>query len=171
MSIDLIIYLLGGLTIGSALMVIISKHPVRSVLYLILTFFLISANYIMLNAQFVAIVNIIVYAGAIMVLFLFVLMLLNLSKENEPNTSFFTKIAAVIAGGALLLVLIAAIKDSVVMKVTEKVAENNQGLVENLGQLLFTKYVLPFEVSSILFISAMVGAVLLAKRDKSTIIE
>jgi NADH-quinone oxidoreductase subunit J len=170
MSIDLIIYLLGGLTIGSALMVIISKHPVRSVLYLILTFFLISANYIMLNAQFVAIVNIIVYAGAIMVLFLFVLMLLNLSKENEPKTSLFTKIAAVIAGGTLLLVLIAAIKDSIVMPITEKIVENNQGLVENLGQLLFTKYVLPFEVSSILFISAMVGAVLLAKRDKSTVI-
>lgn len=167
MSIDLIIYLLGGLTIGSALMVILSKHPVRSVLYLVLTFFLISANYIMLNAQFVAIVNIIVYAGAIMVLFLFVLMLLNLSKENEPRSSLFIKLSAAFAGGSLLVVMIAAIKDSVVLQVAEKVTDNNQGLVENLGHLLFTKYVLPFEVSSILFISAMVGAVLLAKRDKS----
>ena len=171
MSIDLIIYLLGGLTIGSALMVILSKHPVRSVLYLVLTFFLISANYVMLNAQFVAIVNIIVYAGAIMVLFLFVLMLLNLSKETEPKTSLFMMLASVFAGGSLLLVFIAAIKDSVVLQLTEKVTDNNQGLVENLGHLLFTKYVLPFEVSSILFISAMVGAVLLAKRDKSTIIQ
>jgi NADH-quinone oxidoreductase subunit J len=166
MSIDLIIYLLGGLTIGSALMVILSKHPVRSVLYLVLTFFLISANYIMLNAQFVAIVNIIVYAGAIMVLFLFVLMLLNLSKENEPKSSLFIKLSAAFAGGSLLVVLVAAVKDSVVVKVSENV-DNNVGLVENLGQMLFTKYVLPFEVSSILFISAMVGAVLLAKRDKS----
>lgn len=171
MSIDLIIYLLGGLTIGSALMVILSKHPVRSVLYLVLTFFLISANYIMLNAQFVAIVNIIVYAGAIMVLFLYVLMMLNLRKETEPNTSFFIKLASAFAGGSLLVVLVAAVKDSVVFEVATKVTENNQGLVENLGHLLFTKYVLPFEVSSILFISAMVGAVLLAKRDKSTIIE
>ena len=76
MSLDLIFYILGGLTIGTALMVVLSKHPVRSVLYLVLTFFLISANYVLMNAQFIAIVNIIVYAGAIMVLFLFVLMLL-----------------------------------------------------------------------------------------------
>jgi NADH-quinone oxidoreductase subunit J len=166
MSLELLIYMLGGLTIGSALMVILSKHPVRSVLYLILTFFLISANYIMLNAQFIAIVNIIVYAGAIMVLFLFVLMLLNLSKENEPKTSMLVKIAASLAGGSLIVVLIAAVKDSIVLKTAEVVTENNQGLIENLGQLLFTKYVLPFEISSILFISAMVGAILLAKREK-----
>ena len=76
MSLDLVFYLLGGLTIGTALMVVLSNHPMKSVLYLVLTFFLISANYVLMNAQFVAIVNIIVYAGAIMVLFLFVLMLL-----------------------------------------------------------------------------------------------
>jgi NADH-quinone oxidoreductase subunit J len=171
MSIELIVYMLGGLTVGSALMVILSKHPVRSVLYLILTFFLISANYIMLNAQFVAIVNIIVYAGAIMVLFLFVLMLLNLSKENEPKTSLLVKVGSSIAGGSLLLVIIAALKDTAIMEMNEKITVNGSGLIENLGHLLFTKYVLPFEVSSILFISAMVGAVLLAKRDKTTIIE
>ncbi|MES2587998.1 MAG: NADH-quinone oxidoreductase subunit J [Bacteroidota bacterium] len=168
-TIELIIYILGGLTIGSALMVILSKHPVRSVIYLILTFFLISANYIMLNAQFVAIVNIIVYAGAIMVLFLFVLMLLNLSKENEPKSSILIKLSAALAGGSLIVVLIAGVKDSVVLGLTEKVTDNNSGLIENLGNLLFTKYVLPFEVSSILFISAMVGAVLLAKREKQII--
>jgi NADH-quinone oxidoreductase subunit J len=170
MSIELIVYMLGGLTVGSALMVILSKHPIRSVLYLILTFFLISANYIMLNAQFVAIVNIIVYAGAIMVLFLFVLMLLNLSKENEPKTSLLVKIGASIAGGSLILVLVAALKDSVIHYAGE-VTVNDSGLIKHLGQLLYTKYVLPFEVSSILFISAMVGAVLLAKRDKTKIIE
>lgn len=168
MSLAYIIYALGGLTIGSALMVVLSKHPVRSVMYLVLTFFLISANYIFMNAQFVAIVNIIVYAGAIMVLFLFVLMLLNLSKENEPKSSLLIKLAASLAGGSFIIVLIAALKDSVVLKMNET-AGNNQGLVENLGKLLFEKYVLPFEVSSILFISAMVGAILLAKREKQVI--
>lgn len=167
-SLEIIAIVLGGLTIGSALMVILSPHPVRSVLYLILTFFLISGNYIMMNAQFIAVVNIIVYAGAIMVLFLFVLMLLNLSKDNEPKTSLKMKFAATFAGGALLTVLIAALKDSVVMPKTT-LLENQQGMVENLGQLLFTKYVLPFEISSILFIAAMVGAVLLAKREKQII--
>lgn len=168
-TIQLIVYLLGGLTVGSALMVILSKHPVRSVLYLVLTFFLISANYIMLNAQFVAIVNIIVYAGAIMVLFLFVLMLLNLSKENEPKASLLVKLAASLAGGSLLIVLVAAAKDSMMFKMADHVVNNEMGLVKDLGYLLFHDYVLPFEVSSILFIAAMVGAVLLAKREKNII--
>jgi NADH-quinone oxidoreductase subunit J len=167
-SLEIIATVLGGLTIGSALMVVLSPHPVRSVLYLILTFFLISGNYILMNAQFIAVVNISVYAGAIMVLFLFVLMLLNLSKDNEPKSSIKMKIAATFAGGALLTVLIAALKDSVILPKTEML-ENQQGMVENLGQLLFTKYVLPFEMSSILFIAAMVGAVLLAKREKQII--
>lgn len=161
---DIIVYGLGGLTIGSALMVILHSHPIRSVLYLILTFFFISANYILLNAQFVAVVNIIVYAGAIMVLFLFVLMLLNLSKETEPKTSPFMKIIAAIAGGSLLLVLIAAVKDSAIVAVPAT-KEIGIGLVKNLGNLLFSKYVLPFEISSVLFIGAMVGAVLLAKKE------
>lgn len=169
MSLELIASILGGLTIGSALMVVISKHPVRSVLYLVLTFFMISSNYILMNAQFIAVVNIIVYAGAIMVLFLFVLMLLNLSKENEPKTSIFIRLAAIVAGGILFTVLIAALKDGVVLAQTSMVDANDQGLVQNLGNLLFTKYVLPFEVSSVLFIAAMVGAVLLAKREKQII--
>jgi NADH-quinone oxidoreductase subunit J len=169
MSLELIATILGGLTIGSALMVVISKHPVRSVLYLVLTFFMISANYVLMNAQFLAIVNIIVYAGAIMVLFLFVLMLLNLSQENEPKTSLFVKLASVITGGLLFVVLIAAFKDGVIVAQTAGIDGNEQGLVQNLGQLLFSKYVVPFEVSSVLFIASMVGAILLAKREKQTI--
>lgn len=177
MSTEMIIAtVLGGLTVGSALMVVLSHHPVRSVLYLVVTFFLITANYVMMNAQFIAIVNIIVYAGAIMVLFLFVLMLLNLNRENEPRSSVFMKVAAFVAAGILFTVLFAATRDAVVASgspatVLEatNIDPNEIGLVENLGKLLFTKYVLPFEISSILFIAAMVGAVLLAKRDKQTI--
>ena len=169
MSLETIFYLLGGLTIGTAFMVVLSKHPVRSVLFLVVTFFMITANYVLMNAQFIAIVNIIVYAGAIMVLFLFVLMLLNLNKENEPRGSLLMTFGAIIAAGGLLTVFVAAIRDAVVAQPTLDENSANAGLVENLGQLLFTKYVLPFEVSSILFIAAMVGAVLLAKRDKKTI--
>lgn len=169
MSLEILFYILGGLTVGTALMVVLSKHPVRSVLFLILTFFLISANYVLLNAQFVAIVNIIVYAGAIMVLFLFVLMLLNLNKENEPRGSMMATFGAAIAAGSLLVVVIAATRDATLATAQLSNTSAEAGLVENLGQLLFNKYVLPFEVSSILFISAMVGAVLLAKRDKQTI--
>jgi NADH-quinone oxidoreductase subunit J len=169
MSYETLAWILGTLTICSALMVIISKHPVRSVLYLVLTFFMISSNYILMNAQFIAVVNIIVYAGAIMVLFLFVLMLLNLSKENEPRSPILMKLAAVVAGGILFTVFIAALKDGITTAIPSTVDAGSQGLVENLGMLLFTKYVLPFEVSSVLFIAAMVGAVLLAKREKQII--
>lgn len=169
MSLEMIFYILGGLTIGTALMVVLSKHPVRSVLYLVLTFFMITANYVLMNAQFVAIVNIIVYAGAIMVLFLFVLMLLNLNKENEPRNSLFMTVGAVVAAGSLLTVVVAATRDAIMAETIVTANAENAGLVENLGHLLFTKYVLPFEMSSILFIAAMVGAVLLAKRDKQTI--
>lgn len=166
MSLDIITYILGGLTIGSALMVVLSQHPIRSVLFLVVTFFMITANYVMLNAQFLGIVNIIVYAGAIMVLFLFVLMLLNLSKDAEPKTSMLPTVAAVIAGGALFVVLLAAFKDAAVAATVAQPGEEAIGLVENLGKLLFQRYVLPFEISSVLFIAAMVGGVLLAKRDK-----
>jgi NADH-quinone oxidoreductase subunit J len=166
----IITQLLGALAVASAMMVVLSKHPVRSVLYLVVTFFFISGLYIMMNAQFLAIVNIIVYAGAIMVLFLFVLMLLNLNKDAEPKTPSIIWIISTVAGGVLFLVIIAALKDIVlVSQKDDLVPVSNIGLVENLGNTLFTKFVVPFEVSSILFISAMVGAILLAKRDKPTI--
>jgi NADH-quinone oxidoreductase subunit J len=167
MILELISIILGGMTIGSALMVILSKHPIRSVLYLVITFFFISGHFILMNAQFIAIVNIIVYAGAIMVLFLFVLMLLNLNKVDERKTNYPISFTAVIAGGALLLVILAALKDGITF--TNTIVKSDVGLVENLGTLLFSKYVVPFEISSILFISAMVGAVLLAKREKQHI--
>lgn len=163
-SVQLIAAIVGGLTIAPAIMVVLSKHPVRSVLYLIVTFFMLTANYVMLNAQFIAIVNIIVYAGAIMVLLLFVLMLLNLSQLTEPKTSKLMTFASTIAGCALAVVLIAALKDTVLIQ--EAAVDQSIGLVEQLGYLLFDKYVLPFEVSSILFISAMVGAILLSKKEK-----
>lgn len=158
-----IFYTLAGITLFTALMVITSKNPVHSVLFLILTFFLISAQYVLMNAQFLAVVNLIVYAGAIMVLFLFVLMLLNLNADTEPQKSNGVKIAAAIAGGILLLVITAALKDATAAE-TFGAGNPNAGLVKDLGKLLFTKYVVPFEMSGILFLAAMVGAVLVGKQ-------
>jgi NADH-quinone oxidoreductase subunit J len=133
-------------------------------LALILTFFAIAGHYILLNAQFLAVVHVIVYAGAIMVLFLFVLMLLNLNTDNEPQKSNMWKILAAISAGMLLVTLVAAMKDSEQMVLRSNQVLPDQGLVHNLGKLLFTKYVAPFEISSILFLAAMVGAVLIGKR-------
>ena len=165
---DILIRILGGLTIGTALMVVLSKHPIRSVLFLVATFFLISCHYILLNVQFLAIVNIIVYAGAIMVLFLFVLMLLNLSQDKIQKTAYMLKISSVVIGGLFLIILIAALKDSIDFKPVEGV-RTDIGYVKVLGETLFSKYLVPFEISSILFISAMVGALMLAKKEKEII--
>jgi NADH-quinone oxidoreductase subunit J len=147
----------------SALMVITSKNPVYSVLWLIVTFFTISGHYLLLNAQFLAIVNIIVYAGAIMVLFLFVIMLMNLSKDMEPQKNKWLKLAGAVAGGCLLLVLVAALRNTET-RMTE-LGTGNIGLIQNLGNVLFREYVVPFEIASILFLSAMIGAVVIGKRE------
>ncbi len=162
---QVLFWFLSVVAIFSALMVITSKNPVYSVLWLIVTFFAISGHYILLNAQFLAIVNIIVYAGAIMVLFLFVIMLMNLNKETEPQKSRWLKMAGAVAGGCLLLVLVAALKDTDMKDQQALVNEGNIGLIKNLGKELFTTYVVPFEISSVLFLSAMVGAVVIGKKE------
>jgi NADH-quinone oxidoreductase subunit J len=162
---QILFWFLSIVALFSALMVITSKNPVYSVLWLIVTFFSISGHYILLNAQFLAIVNIIVYAGAIMVLFLFVIMLMNLNKETEPQKNRWLKMAGAVAGGCLLLVLVAALKDTDIKQQQALVNEGSVGLIKNLGKELFTTYVVPFEISSVLFLSAMVGAVVIGKKE------
>ncbi len=152
------------MSIGSAIMVVVSRNPVHSVLWLIVTFFAISGHYILMNAQFLGIVNLIVYAGAIMVLFLFVIMLMNLNAESEPQKSRWMKLAGIVSGGSLLLVLVAALKDAEVKGQITQLNTGEIGLIEVLGRSLFTDYVVPFEISSILFLSAMVGAVVIGRR-------
>ncbi|NEM96948.1 NADH-quinone oxidoreductase subunit J family protein [Pontibacter burrus] len=161
-----VFYFLASLTLLCALMVVISKNPVHSIIFLIITFFTISGHYILLNAQFLAAVNIIVYAGAIMVLFLFVIMFLSISKnERDHKTSTITKITGTIAGGLLFIVMIAALKDAEVGSYNAENFDSQIGMVENLGKVLFTKYLLPFEIVSVLFLVAMVGAVMLGKKE------
>lgn len=166
---EILFWFLTALALFSALMVVFSNNPVHSVLWLIVVFFAISGHYILMNAQFLAIVNMIVYAGAIMVLFLFVIMLMNMNTETEPQKSQWMKMAAAISGGTLMLVLIAALKDNV-GAVSKTSGEGSIGLIKNLGQVLFTEYVVPFEISSILFLSAMVGAVVLGKKESSKLV-
>lgn len=163
MSISLF-YFVAFLSIFFALLVIFSKNPVHSVLYLIVTFFTFTIHYILLNAQFLAIVNFIVYMGAIMVLFLFVLMLLNLNEGSPVSKSNLLKMVGVIAGMCLVITLVGSAK---ALSTSDPLVLQTQdlGLVKNLGKVLFSKFLLPFEVSSILLLSAMVGAVLLAKKD------
>ena len=159
-----IFYFVAFLSVFFALMTIFTKNPVHSVLYLVITFFTFTVHYILLNAQFLAVVNFIVYMGAIMVLFLFVLMLLNLNKDTEPMKSHLVKFMGAIAGMCLLATLLGAFR---VIEVNNEFVTGNTdvGLVKNLGKVLFDEFLLPFELSSILLLTAMVGAILLAKKE------
>jgi len=160
---EILFGILSLMAIVSGISVIFSRNPVFSVLYLIITFFSIAGHYILLNAQFLAAVHVIVYAGAIMVLFLFVIMMLNLNKETEPTKPVWVQFAAVIAGGVLMITLIGSLKGAETMTMAQP--QNSEiGLVGNLGKVLFSEFLVPFELSSVLFLSAMVGAVLLGKK-------
>lgn len=160
-----IFWFLSFLTLLSALMVVFAKNPIHSVLYLILTFFCLSGHYILLNAQFLAAVNIIVYAGAIMVLFLFVIMFLNMKEEDEEAKTNLTKVAAMIVAGTLFVILFGAYRKSQVGSYEPFTHNSQTGMVESLGAVLFNKYLLPFELISVLFLIAMVGAIMLGKRE------
>ncbi|MEY3412139.1 MAG: hypothetical protein RIQ70_827 [Bacteroidota bacterium] len=161
---DKMFYFLAFLAILSALMVVLVKNPIHSILYLLVTFTSITGHYILFNAQFLAAVNFIVYMGAIMVLFLFVIMFLNLNGETEPQKSTLVKFAGVISGGLLLLVMVASFKKAVTIPINTAV-DTQIGLIKNLGMVLFKDYALPFELASVLFLVAMIGAVMLAKKD------
>ena len=135
---------------------------------MIVTFFAIAGHFLLLNAHFLAIVNIIVYAGAIMVLFLYVIMMLNLNKDAESQKPFYIKLIACVAGGLLLITLVGAIKGTAEKNSGALVAAANKiniGSVETLGEELFTNFLIPFEISSVLFLSAMIGAVMLGKKN------
>ena len=169
---EILFYFLSAMAICCALGVILSRNPVKSVLFLIATFFAISGHYILMNAQFLAVVNVIVYAGAIMVLFLFVIMLMNLNADAEPQKSRVVQLAAVLSGGALFLVIIAALRTVDLNTSGNLVTGDGEiGLIHHLGQVLFKEYVLPFELSSVLFLAAMVGAMVIGKKETQQIQE
>jgi NADH-quinone oxidoreductase subunit J len=164
-KISMVFGMLAFFTIFSAIMTVSSKNPVHSVLYLIITFFTLSAHYILLNAQFLAAVNIIVYAGAIMVLFLFVIMFLNLKEEAQEFKKPIVTGTAIVIGTTLGLIIWFLLKSTPSYKVDRYSYDSQHGMVEKLGKVLYSEYLLPFELVSVLFLVAMVGAVMLGKRE------
>ena len=166
----IIFYILAVLAVVSAVMVITRKNPVESVLYLIFTFFVFAAFYITLSAEFLAAVQIIVYAGAIMVLFLFVVMLLDLNSNEEKNKATFkellmSKLHYYVIGGLFIVVMSGILKSlNYTTRANPELAEKALGTTEHIGFLMFTRYVFPFEVTSILLVAAMVGVVVLVKK-------
>lgn len=158
-------YLFALVSLVSAVIVVAARSPVNSVISLIICFLSIAGHYILLNAQFLAMVHVIVYTGAIMVLFLFVIMMLNLNTVSEFRKSMATRIAAVTSGGLLFLTLLAAVRKGITVAPQPGEFDGGVGLVHSVGLSLFNDFLLPFEMSSVLFLSAMIGAMMLAKRD------
>jgi len=150
--------------IASAIMMIVHRNPIYCALFLILTLFALAGLYVLLNAPFIAAVHIIVYAGAIMVLFLFVIMLLDLKKDvgrDKPNRLLQIVGILVVALLFVELGIFLGADESAASATTG--AANIVGDTETIGTLLFTKYLLPFEIASVLLLSAIIGSVILAK--------
>ena len=162
---DVLFYVFAALTLLCGLLVIVnpfSRSPVTSAMFLVLTIISMSGLFVLLHAFFLAAVQIIVYAGAVMVLFVFVIMLLDLKEEQRRKIKLFGFVAGLIAVGGILS---AFVKSTVAVKASAD--ESNlhpEGDTQSLGHLLFTHYTLPFEIVSVLLLVAMIGVILLSKK-------
>jgi NADH-quinone oxidoreductase subunit J len=163
----ILFYLVAAGAVASAVFMITSNNPVKSVLFLIVNFFCLAVTYLILHAQFIAIIQILVYAGAIMVLFLFVLMLLNVgNEERHPESMNLRRTAAVCLACMVLFLILVGIgfPDGAGGPGGLPASALSNGTVETIGAALFSTYLLPFEITSLLLLGAMVGVIVLAKK-------
>lgn len=159
-----IFYILSAITLATAFLTILSKNTIHSAIYLVLCFFSIAGHYLMFNAQFLAVVHVIVYSGAIMILMLFTIMLMNLNKEDEKNKTLLSRIAAAISFGLVAFVLLATFIKAQ-PQLEYKVSGQDYQSIKVLGQVLLNEYMVPFEFASVLLLVSMIGAVLLSKKE------
>ena len=161
--------ILAVFAVVTAFLVIVQRNPVTSAIFLILTLFSLAGIYLLLHAEFIAAIQVLVYAGAIMVLFLFVIMLLNLEKEQRRVTRNRLLKGVGVLLGLALLIQTGTLFQRVLLEGTqggyspEKVAA--AGNTQVVARLLFTDFLLPFEITSVLLLVAIIGAILLAKRE------
>ena len=162
---DILFYVFAALTLLCGLLVVanpFSRNPVTSAMFLVLTIISMAGLFVLLHAFFLAAVQIIVYAGAVIVLFLFVIMLLDLKEEERRKIKKFGLIAGLISVGAIVAIFL---KNLGATLFNFSSLPTLEGDTASLGKLLFTQYVLPFEVVSILLLVAMVGVIFLSKKD------
>src|SRR5271157_4917887 len=165
MTTDILFYLFAFFTLLFGFLVIanpFSSNPVTSAMFLVLTMISLAALFALLNAFFLAAVQVLVYAGAVMVLFLFVIMLLDLKAEERRRIRKFAILGGLVSVGALGFILLRSLLDS---PLEAQPSPTLQGGTMALGALLFREYLLPFEIVSVLLLVAMVGVVLLSKKD------
>ena len=163
---DILFYLFAALTLLCGFLVVanpFSRSPVVSAMFLVLTIVSLAGLFVLLHAYFLAAVQILVYAGAVMVLFLFVIMLLDLKEEQRRKWNAFGMISGLFTVGAITTVFFLALGQSHPGR--DHPSPMLEGLPVPLGRLLFSNYVLPFEILSLLLLVAMVGVILLSKKD------
>jgi len=167
---DTVFWIFGVIAMGSALLCITRKNPIASALWLVVTLFALAALFVLLDAQFIAVLQVLVYAGAIMVLFLFVIMLLNLGRPGPSDIKGPLGLGvAVLLGAALLFLLQPLTRTTLPSAITLPpgsvlALQQQQGIVGSVANPLFGAYLIPFEIASVLLLAAIVGAVVLAKR-------
>ncbi len=162
---DLLFYIFAFLTLVCGFLVVanpFSRNPVTSAMFLVLTLASLAALFVLLHAFFLAAVQVLVYAGAVMVLFLFVIMLLDLRVEERRKIKAFALVAGLLAVAAILALFFQTLLHAPLDVVA---APSVEGGTIPLGKALFTQYLLPFEVVSVLLLVAMVGVILLSKKD------
>jgi len=162
----LLFILFAGLGIGCALAVVAQRNPLYSAISLVGVFISLACLYVMLAAPFIAAVQVIVYAGAIMVLVVFVIMLLNVEQEERGRSRLKFLVPVAVGLAAVLIAEVAFILVSVQQefRVTPTISASDVGVTHSIGSQLFTRYLLPFEITSILLLMAIVGAMTLARR-------
>lgn len=165
--VQIIFCVLSVITLASAFMTIYSRKPMHSAIYLLICFTSITGHYLILNAQFLAMVNLIVYIGAIMILIVFTIMLMNLNKENEVYKPRVTRLGAIVLFCLMCIVLIAMFINSKPIVGDYTTTGEDYQSIKVLGQVLLNEYMVPFEFASVLLLVAMIGAVLLSKKEKT----
>ena len=167
MSTVLIIFcVLAAITLATAFLTIFSRNPIHSAIYLVICFFSIAGHYLLLNAQFLAVVHVIVYSGAIMILFLFTIMLMNLNEQKEVHRPRITRLGAIVSFCLICAVLILIFINSKPIVGEYVTTGEDYQSIKVLGKVLLNEYMVPFEFASILLLVAMIGTVLLSKKEK-----
>jgi len=163
---DILFYVFAFLTLACGVLVVanpFSRNPVTSAMFLVLTIISMAGLFVLLHAFFLAAVQVLVYAGAVMVLFLFVIMLLDLKDEERRRIKIFSLVAGLVSVGAIVCIFMKSLAAAQPGK--NLPAPTTEGATLPLGKLLFTNYLLPFEIVSLLLLVAMVGVILLSKKE------